>query len=107
MPIHIKTKSTPSGRPELYFACHGVAMTIVTEIPLDERLLEEAATLARELRIPPEKLFEIALESFVERHRVQQLRADLDLAYADPPDAEERKVLDGMKSHLRGVAAEW
>lgn len=76
-------------------------MAIVkTAVSIQRSLFDEADTVAQEMHVPRSRLFAMALESFIERYRSQQLLAGLNAAYASDLDAEEKAFLDAaLASH--------
>jgi len=81
---------------------------VKTAISLQKSLFEQAEALARELHISRSRLFALAVEEFVRRHQNQQLLAQINAAYADTPDQDERALLGRMRrQHRRMVEGEW
>jgi hypothetical protein len=81
---------------------------VKTAISIEEPLFEQAEALARELSVSRSRLYALALEAFIRRHREQQVLDRLDHAYADEPDAEELALSHGRRrQHRRVVAGEW
>ena len=81
---------------------------VKTAISLEEPLFEQAEALARELSVSRSRLYALALEAFIRRHREQRVLDQLDHAYADQPDAEEAALSHSRRrQHRRLVAGEW
>lgn len=81
---------------------------IKTAISLQKPLFEEVEVLARELEISRSRLFALAAEEFIQRHRNQALLKAIDDAYADPPDPEEQRMLHSMRGKQRkSTKGEW
>lgn len=81
---------------------------IKTAISIEASLFRKADRLARKLQVPRSKLFSLALDEFVSEHQNRKLLADLDRAYAAPPDRAERKLLEKAKGAAGArLKAEW
>ena len=81
---------------------------IKTAISLQKPLFEKVEVLARELEISRSRLFALAAEEFIQRHRNQALLKAIDDAYADPPDPEEQRILHSMRGKQRkSTKGEW
>jgi hypothetical protein len=82
---------------------------VKTAISIDDTLLEETVNLAQELDIPKSQVVSMALEDFIGRYRNKQLLAQLNDAYSDAPDAEDKSILEIMRAHRRslGEHEEW
>jgi metal-responsive CopG/Arc/MetJ family transcriptional regulator len=82
--------------------------TVKTAISVGAGLFKEADAMARRLRVPRSRVFVMALEDFLERHRNRQLLDRINKAYAKGLDAEERRLLARMKSYERDrIKDEW
>lgn len=80
---------------------------IKTAISLPEPLLAEAETVANEMNVSRSKLMAIALEEFLKRYHNRQLLAQINAAYTDPNE-EEQKVISTMRRHHRQIVeSEW
>jgi len=71
--------------------------SIKTAISLQGSLLEQVDALARELDVSRSRLFVLAAEEFIQRHKNQELLEAINAAYDDFPDPEEQAVLRGMR----------
>lgn len=82
---------------------------VKTAISIDDTLLAEAVSLAQELDIPKSQVVSLALEEFIRHHRNRQLLAQINEAYADAPDAEDKSVSGIIRSYRRrlGERDEW
>ena len=82
--------------------------SIKTAISLQGSLLEQVDALARELDVSRSRLFVLAVEEFIQRHKNQELLEAINAAYDDSPDAEEQAVLQKMRhQHRRLVEKQW
>jgi metal-responsive CopG/Arc/MetJ family transcriptional regulator len=82
---------------------------IKTDISLRKSLLEEAEAVAREMKISKSRLFMMAVEDFIRRHRGKKLLEKIDAAYQDDEsDRDEGLRLSRMRRHHRKlVEGEW
>lgn len=81
---------------------------VKTAISLDQTLFDEADALAHEMDVSRSRLFALALEEFIQRHRNRQLQARLNEAYAGEPDpAESERLLAMQRYHREVVGGEW
>ncbi len=82
---------------------------VKTAISIDDNLLAETVSLAQELDIPKSQVVSLALEEFIQHHRNRQLLSQINEAYADAPDAEDKSTLEIIRSHRRklGEHDEW
>ena len=66
---------------------------VKTDISLNDSLLEQVETLAQEMKISRSQVFALAAQDFIHRHQNQRLTEQLNEAYKDGPDEEERQWL--------------
>jgi metal-responsive CopG/Arc/MetJ family transcriptional regulator len=71
---------------------------VKTAISLDEKLFDKVNKLANELHVSRSRLFTLAVKDYLQKQENQTLLAQLNDAYADHPDEEERKISSSMKS---------
>jgi len=71
---------------------------VKTAISLDEKLFDKVNKLANELHVSRSRLFTLAVKDYLQKQENQTLLAQLNDAYADHPDKEERKISASMKS---------
>ena len=82
--------------------------SVKTAISIQESLFEEVDHLARELDVSRSRLFVMAAEDFIQRHRNRQLLAEINQAYDDMPTADEQTHLDKTRQQQRKVVSgEW
>lgn len=82
--------------------------SIKTAISLQGSLLEQVDALARELDVSRSRLFVLAAEEFIQRHKNQELLEAINAAYDDSPHEEEQAVLQKMRhQHRRLMEKEW
>jgi predicted transcriptional regulator len=77
--------------------------TVKTAISLDKRLFEAADDLAEALHISRSRLVALAIEEYVRRHRNLELLDQLNQAYADGDDEDDRARVRSMRRHHRAV----
>jgi metal-responsive CopG/Arc/MetJ family transcriptional regulator len=70
---------------------------VKTAISLQETLLEQIDSLARELDISRSRVFVLAAEEFVQRYQNQKLLELINAAYDDLPDPEEQVLHREMR----------
>ncbi len=76
--------------------------TVKTAISIPEPLFNRAESVARELQISRSQLVAKALDEFVKRFERQTLIEAINRAYADdPPNAEEKQLLQGIREKQR------
>jgi len=79
-----------------------------TAISLQKSLLDRVDTLAQELDISRSRLFTLAVEDFIQRHKNQKLLEAINSAYDDTSDPEEQIMLQKMRrKHKELVKEQW
>ena len=79
-----------------------------TAISLQKSLLDRVDTLAQELDISRSRLFTLAVEDFIQRHKNQKLFEAINSAYDDTSDPEEQIMLQKMRrKHKELVKEQW
>ena len=82
--------------------------SVKTAISLQEALFEQAEIIAKEMKISRSRLFNLALEDFVLRYRNRELLKQINEAYTDLPDSEERdRRLKMLRIQKRLMDSEW
>jgi metal-responsive CopG/Arc/MetJ family transcriptional regulator len=85
-----------------------MANTIKTAISIQKTLFEDAETLAQQLNISRSHLFGLAIEMFVKKHQNQILLDEINQAYSDESEPNEKVLLSKMRnSHRKLVENEW
>jgi metal-responsive CopG/Arc/MetJ family transcriptional regulator len=85
-----------------------MATTIKTAISIQKTLFEQAESLAQQLNMSRSHLFGLAIEAFVKNHQNQILLDEINQAYSDEPDQNEKVLLSKMRSqHRKLVENEW
>ncbi|MCX6067921.1 MAG: CopG family transcriptional regulator [Chloroflexi bacterium] len=85
-----------------------MATTIKTAISIQKTLFEQAESLAQQLNMSRSHLFGLAIETFVKNHQNKILLDEINQAYSDEPDQNEKILLSKMrKPHRKLVESEW
>lgn len=74
---------------------------VKTAISLEESLFREAESLAENMQVSRSKLFATAVSEFISKYKNQQLLAEINAAYADAPDKQEKNNLESMRVKQR------
>ena len=74
---------------------------VKTAISLEESLFREAESLAENMQVSRSKLFATAVSEFISKYKNQQLLAEINAAYADAPDEQEKNNLESMRVKQR------
>jgi metal-responsive CopG/Arc/MetJ family transcriptional regulator len=81
---------------------------VKTGISLPKTLFTQVEELAQKMNITRSRLFSLALEDYLQRHRNRELFTQLNETYADGLDEEERVQLhQASHAHRRVVEGEW
>ena len=82
--------------------------SIKTAISLDKTLFEQIEALAKEMQVSRSRLFVLAAQEFLERHKNVKMLESINTAYDDMPTAEEEKLIAEMKDrHSEVVKEQW
>jgi metal-responsive CopG/Arc/MetJ family transcriptional regulator len=80
--------------------------TVRTAISLDEHLFREMDDLARSMKVSRSELFARAASDYVRRQESRAMLEQINRAYAEEPDADERDLRSHMEALRRRVAGE-
>lgn len=81
---------------------------IKTAVSIQKPLFEQAEKIARKMKISRSRLFALALEDYIRREQNRELLTQLNVAYADEPDAKEKTLRRKTRAtHRRIVRNEW
>ena len=84
------------------------AVRVKTAISMPEPVFREISGLAKRLQVSRSELLTQAAQEFIEKHKNQELLKQLNLAYGDAQEYEERRLAEGMRGrHLKLVEEEW
>lgn len=74
---------------------------VKTAISIEESLFREVESLAENMKVSGSKLFATAVSEFISKHKNQQLLAEINAAYDDTPDYQEKNELETMRGEQR------
>ncbi len=81
---------------------------IKTAISIDKPLFEQVDDLAHELNTSRSRIFALAAQEFIQRHKNWKLLEAINDAYDDIPDVREEPLKSMMRSrHLKMVKNQW
>ena len=81
---------------------------IKTAISIDKPLFEQVDDLAHELNTSRSRIFALAAQEFIQRHKNRKLLEAINDAYDDIPDIREESLTSMMRSrHLKMVKNQW
>lgn len=70
--------------------------SVKTTVSLKKQLFDQVEALAEEMGVARSQLFALALEEFVQRRENKRLVEQINAAYEDGLDADEKATLDQM-----------
>ncbi len=74
---------------------------VKTAVSIEESLFREAESLAENMNVSRSKLFAAAISEFISKYRNQQLLSEINAAYDDAPDKQEKNKLETMRGKQR------
>ena len=74
---------------------------VKTAVSIEESLFREAESLAENMNVSRSKLFAAAISEFISKYKNQQLLAEINAAYGDAPDKQEKNRLEAMRGKQR------
>lgn len=81
-------------------------LNIKTAISVEKPIFEQMDILAKNLKISRSRLFSIAAQEFIERHKNMEILKSLNEAYEDIPESEP--IVTKMRStHLKLLKDQW
>ena len=80
---------------------------IKTAISIEKPIFDQVNDLAKYLNISRSRLFAIAVEEFIQRHKNMELLQAINEAYEDLPDPETKIVEKMRLRHLKMVKNQW
>jgi metal-responsive CopG/Arc/MetJ family transcriptional regulator len=80
---------------------------VKTAISVDRNLFEAMEELAKRRKVSRSRLFAEAAEELVRKDRNQRLLEQINAAYADPPDEEEKTFLEMSRRRILEVSEPW
>ena len=83
------------------------ATFVKTAISVDPRLFSRGEILAKKLKISRSRLYSVALESLLQKHRSQAVTAAIDAGYSQATDDEDREFRQAAaRKVFKDLAAE-
>jgi hypothetical protein len=81
---------------------------IKTAISIEKPIFEQMNVLAKDLNISRSRLFALAAQEFIQRHKNIELLQLLNQAYDDLPEPEPEPIVSKMRSrHYNMVKNQW
>ncbi len=81
---------------------------VKTAISIDKALFEKINNLANEMNTSRSRVFALAAEEFIQRHKNKELLDAINSAYDDVTDEKESTLTSAMRSrHLSMVQDQW
>lgn len=77
--------------------------SVKTAISVQEELFEAINRLAEELHVSRSKLFVMAMEEFIEKNKNRKLLAQINMAQADPAEADELLMQAQLKKRQASI----
>jgi metal-responsive CopG/Arc/MetJ family transcriptional regulator len=74
---------------------------VKTAVSIEESLFREAESLAENMKVSRSKLFAAAISEFISKYKNQQLLSEINAAYDDAPDKQEKNKLEAMRGKQR------
>ena len=71
---------------------------VKTAISLDEKLFKRVNKLSKEMHVSRSRLFTLAVDEYLRKQENQAILAQLNKAYSDQPDEQERKITKSMRT---------
>ncbi len=71
---------------------------VKTAISLDEKLFKRVNKLSKEMHVSRSRLFTLAVDEYLKKQENQAILAQLNKAYGDQPDEQERKITKSMRT---------
>lgn len=82
--------------------------TIKTAISIDEALYNKVTKLSNKLSIPKSRIFSQSVEYLIEKDENIELIREINKAYNEPPDENEKLLISKMKSkHSKLIKGSW
>jgi len=77
-----------------------------TAISIDDRLLQDADRVAKDMGLSRSRLFSVALREYLRHRHAQEAIEQLNCVYAGEADPAEQRTVKGMKAKFRSVVKE-
>jgi metal-responsive CopG/Arc/MetJ family transcriptional regulator len=84
-----------------------MASSIKTAISMHEDLFREVNKIAKELNVSRSRLFVMAMQDFIKKQENKKMIDQINRAFSDSPDTDEKKLQAGMrKKQIRNLGEE-
>jgi metal-responsive CopG/Arc/MetJ family transcriptional regulator len=80
---------------------------IKTAISIEKPIFEQVNALAEDLNISRSRVFVLAVQEFITRHKNIELLDAINAAYDDVPDSESKLVAKMRPHHYKMVKNQW
>lgn len=81
---------------------------VKTAISIEKPIFDQIDAIARRRKMSRSRVFALAAEEFIQRHRNQELLEAINAAHSEDPDEEEKLLAEGMrKKHAQIVRDRW
>ncbi len=80
---------------------------IKTAISVEKPIFEQVNALAKDLNISRSRVFVLAVQEFITRHKNIELLDAINAAYDDVPDSESKLVTKMRPRHHKMVKNQW
>lgn len=81
---------------------------VKTAISIEKPIFDQIDAIARRRKLSRSRVFAVAAEEFIQRHRNQELLEAINAAHSEEPDEEEKLLADGMrKKHAQILQDRW
>ncbi len=81
--------------------------SVKTAISIQKDLFQEVNRIAKKLKVSRSKLFVLAVQEFIKKQESQELLSQINKAFSDYPDSEERIIQGGMRrKHIDNLGNE-
>jgi metal-responsive CopG/Arc/MetJ family transcriptional regulator len=81
---------------------------VKTAISIEKPIFDQIDAIARRRKLSRSRVFALAAEEFIQRHRNQELLEAINAAHSEDPDEDEKLLAEGMrKKHAQIVQDRW
>jgi len=81
---------------------------IKTAISIEKPIFDQIDAIARRRKLSRSRVFALAAEEFIQRHRNQELLEAINAAHSEDPDEDEKLLAERMrKRHAKVVRDQW
>jgi len=82
--------------------------TVKTAISIDESLFEQAEALAQDMKVSRSRLFVLAMEDYLRRHRNRELLEQINAAAQDQSDSSDQaRIAQMQRIQRQALQGEW